>query len=168
VDESQSDIPATATGAGIGESAPFNIDIDYQALINEAEANNADPAYIETLKKSRAAKIAWMNRAAKGTRSAVTGLYQINEIGEETFVTPDGHFRNFAGGEVVFTHEQSQRLFSLLNADLFDTGKGIGNVGNFEQSSSNDTYINIGGISVDTTSQDGKDLIEILQRITNI
>lgn len=108
------------------------------------------------------------SHAATGTRSALHSLYQINEIGEETFVTPDGHFRNFAGGEVVFTHEQSQRLFSLLNADLFDTGKGIGNVGKFEQSNSNDTYINIGGISVDTTSQDGKDLVEILQRITNI
>lgn len=105
---------------------------------------------------------------AKGTRSALMGLHQINEIGEETFVTPDGHFRNFAGGEVVFTHEQSQRLFSILNADLLSTGAGLGNVGNFEQSNSNDTYINIGGISVDTTSQDGKDLVEILQRITNI
>ena len=166
--QTENTVAYESTGAGIGESAPFNKDINYQALINEAIANNADPAYIEVLKRSRAAKIASMNKAATGTRSANSALYQINEIGEETFVTPDGHFRNFAGGEVVFTHKQSQRLFSLLNADLFDTGKGIGNVGNFKQSSSNDTYINIGGISVDTTSQDGKDLIEILQRITNI
>ena len=166
--QTENTVAYESTGAGIGESAPFNKDINYQALINEAIANNADPAYIEVLKRSRAAKIASMNKAATGTRSANSALYQINEIGEETFVTPDGHFRNFAGGEVVFTHEQSQRLFSLLNSDLFDKGKGIGNVGNFEQSSSNDTYINIGGISVDTTSQDGKDLIEILQRITNI
>ena len=109
-----------------------------------------------------------LSGAATGTRSALRSLYQINEIGEETFVTPDGHFRNFAGGEVVFTHEQSQRLFSLLNADLFDAGSEIGKVGNFEQSNSNDTYINIGGISVDTSSQDGQKLVEILQRLTNL
>lgn len=104
---------------------------------------------------------------AEGSRSVIRGLGRINEIGEETFVTPDGHFRNFAGGEVVFTHEQSQRLFSLLNADLFDINK-MPRVGEFEQSNSNDTYISIGGISIDTTTQDGKDLVEILQRITNI
>lgn len=104
---------------------------------------------------------------ARGSRSVIKGFYEINEIGEETYVTPDGHFRNFAGGEVVFTHEQSQRLFSLLNADLFNINK-MPRVGEFEQSNSNDTYISIGGISIDTTTQDGKDLVEILQRITNI
>ena len=133
----------------------------WQYLTNMAN-NDSDPGNREWAKHELAA-----GRYEKGTRSALIGLHQINEIGEETFVTPDGHFRNFAGGEVVFTHEQSQRLFSLLNADLFDINQAP-KVGNFEQSNSNDMYINIGGISVDTTSQDGKDLVEILQRITNI
>ncbi len=159
---------------GLSMPKGYDPNFDYQAHINKLTAAGAPASEINYWKSQREKKIKGENlnpdgskKAAAGTRFAAHALYEINEIGEETFVTPDGHFRNFAGGEVVFTHEQSQRLFSLLNADLFDINK-MPRMGEFEQSNSNDTYISIGGISIDTTTQDGKDLVEILQRITNI
>ena len=159
---------------GLSMPKGYDPNFDYQAHINKLTAAGAPASEISYWKSQREKKIKGENlnpdgskKAATGTRFAAHALYEVNEIGEETFVTPDGHFRNFAGGEVVFTHEQSQRLFSLLNADLFDINK-MPRVGEFEQSNSNDTYISIGGISIDTTTQDGKDLVEILQRITNI
>ena len=54
---------------------------------------------------------------ASGTNNASKGLHQINELGEETYISKDGTFHNFAGGEIVFTKEQSERLMSMIQSN---------------------------------------------------
>ena len=52
---------------------------------------------------------------AKGTKGAAKGLAEVNENGEETYFTKDGVFHNFSGGEMVFTANQTRRLYEIAN-----------------------------------------------------
>ena len=54
---------------------------------------------------------------ASGTLDAEKGLKKVNELGEETYISKDGTFHNFAGGEIVFTKEQSERLMSMIQSN---------------------------------------------------
>lgn len=57
---------------------------------------------------------------ASGTLSATKGIHRVNEYGEETYITKDGVFHNFSGGEPVFNAEQTKTLYDLASQSSQD------------------------------------------------
>ena len=52
---------------------------------------------------------------ASGTTNAKKGLHEVNEKGGETYVTREGTFHNFEGGEIVFDHDKTKTLYDLVS-----------------------------------------------------
>ena len=101
---------------------------------------------------------------ASGTKSATPGWHKVDENGQETYVSDDGVFHNFAGGELVFNNDQVQRLFEFSKAEMVSKyatpiinlpvkGAGGGNI----------TYQFNGGIHIDEVADYDDFLIKVTQ-----
>ena len=52
---------------------------------------------------------------ASGTTNAKKGLHEVDENGGETYVTREGTFHNFEGGEFVFDHDKTKALYDFAS-----------------------------------------------------
>lgn len=115
-------------GSGGGSSrVTYDSSIDYMAQAQSAIKRGDDKAAANYLAK-RDAKIDGEGLSykkeslsdvkkkmgyASGTMNATKGWHEVDENGGETYITTDGKFHNFEGGEYVFDNEQTRRLWEL-------------------------------------------------------
>jgi len=119
----------SGSGGGSGGSSRVTYDssIDYMAQAQSAIKRGDDKAAANYLAK-RDAKIDGEGLSykkeslsdvkkkmgyASGTMNATKGWHEVDENGGETYITSDGKFHNFEGGEYVFDNEQTRRLWEL-------------------------------------------------------
>lgn len=63
-----------------------------------------------------------------GTKRADSGIIEVDDNGEETYITPYGTLHNFAGGEMVFSAEQTKALWNMSKGIYHTSSLPIPNV----------------------------------------
>lgn len=112
------------SGGGSSSRVTYDSSIDYMAQAQSAIKRGDDKAAANYLAK-RDAKIDGEGLSykkeslsdvkkkmgyASGTTHATKGWHEVDENGGETYITSDGKFHNFEGGEYVFDTEKTQAL----------------------------------------------------------
>ena len=98
---------------------------------------------------------------ATGTPSAKSGLARVIEQGSELLATKEGFLYEMSGGEMVFNNDQFRFLYELSKTPVNKMLSGL----THNDNSSIDNSITINGISIDSNSQEGEALKDILTRV---
>ena len=117
------------SGGGSSSRVTYDSSIDYMAQAQSAIKRGDDKAAANYLAK-RDAKIDGEGLSykkeslsdvkkkmgyASGTTHATKGWHEVDENGGETYITRDGKFHNFEGGEYVFDTEKTKTLYDLAS-----------------------------------------------------
>ena len=117
------------SGGGSSSRVTYDSSIDYMAQAQSAIKRGDDKAAASYLAK-RDAKIDGEGLSykkeslsdvkkkmgyASGTTHATKGWHEVDENGGETYITSDGKFHNFEGGEYVFDTEKTKTLYDLAS-----------------------------------------------------
>jgi len=117
------------SGGNSSSRVTYDSSIDYMAQAQSAISRGDDASaqkYLEkrnakidgeglSYKKESLSDVKKKMGYASGTMNATKGWHEVDENGGETYITTDGKFHNFSGGEVVFTAEQTKILHDLAN-----------------------------------------------------
>ena len=117
------------SGGNSSSRVTYDSSIDYMAQAQSAISRGDDASaqkYLEkrnakidgeglSYKKESLSDVKKKMGYASGTTNATKGWHEVDENGGETYITTDGKFHNFSGGEVVFTAEQTKILYDLAN-----------------------------------------------------